>query len=172
MRTARFLLGLLAVTAFQILGQKLFPQFFELVDLFLVLVVYNALVVGPVGSMAGGSVAGLAHDALTGGLFGLFGFADTLVGWAAARLRQRLVVRQPAQVAMLFALAAAVQQLAVVVVTVLMLPSSDFPSPSTMVVRMVTTAGIGTLVFVVAGRSQLYYARWKQNRHKRLRIDL
>lgn len=172
MQTARFLLGLVAVTACQILGQKVFPSFFELVDLFLVLVVYNALVVGPVGSMCGGSVAGLAHDALTGGLYGLLGFADTLVGWAAARLRQRLVIRQPAQVAMLFALAAAVQQLAVIVVTVLMLPDSDFPEATAMVARMATTAGIGTLVFVVAERSRIYVARWKQNRNKRLRIDL
>lgn len=172
MQAARFLLGLLVATACQVLGQKIFPQFFELVDLFLVLVVYNALVVGPVGSMTGGSVAGLAHDALTGGLYGLSGFADTFVGWAAARLRQRLVIRQPPQVAMLFALAAAVQQLAVVVVTVLMLPDADFPSPTAMLIRMATTAVLGTLVFVVAARSRLYIARWKKNRHKRLRIDL
>ncbi len=172
MQIVRFLLGLLLATAGQVLGQKLFPHFFQLVDLFLVLAVYNALVVGPVGSMTGGSLAGLAHDALTGGLYGLYGFADTLVGWAAARLRQRIVVRQPAQMAMFFALAAAVQQVLVVVVTLLMLPASDFPGPSTMIARMATTAGIGTLVFVLAGRSRRYLAQWKQGRRKRLRIQV
>lgn len=65
------------------------------VDLVLVAVVYAALAAGPVTGMLGGSVGGLAQDALSGGIVGVGGLAKTLVGFAAGVIGAQFIVAQP-----------------------------------------------------------------------------
>ena len=54
------------------------------VDLVLVVVVGAALAFGPVAGLLAGTVGGLLQDALTSGILGMGGLAQTLVGFAAA----------------------------------------------------------------------------------------
>ena len=172
MRIVRFVVGLLLAAALQALGIRLFGPFFLVIDLFLVLAVYTSLDHGPVASMLAGSVAGLAQDALTGGLYGLHGFANTLVAWAAARLRQRVVIQQPHQVGLLFALAAALQQTILVALQYLMLPGALLPGLGVMTARMATTGAAGTLLWILTRRVRHGLGVWRERRRRRLALRL
>lgn len=172
MRLVRFLAALVLAAGVQALGLRLYGSFFVAIDLFLVAAVYFSLDDGPVPSMFRGSLAGLAQDALTNGLFGLHGFADTFVAWAAARLRQRVVIQQPLQVGLLFALAAALQHTLLVALQYLMLPGSRLPGLGMMAVRMVTTGTVGALTYVLAGHLRVRLREWREKRRRRLALEL
>ncbi|HEY8549588.1 MAG TPA: rod shape-determining protein MreD, partial [Vicinamibacterales bacterium] len=51
------------------------------IDLVLVVVVWTALQFGPAAGLLAGSAAGLAQDALSGGIIGVGGIGKTLVGF-------------------------------------------------------------------------------------------
>lgn len=172
MRLGRFLAALVAAAFFQTLGLHLYSSHFVAIDLFLVVAVYFSLDDPPVASMLRGTAAGLAQDALTGGLFGLHGFADTFVAWAASRVRQRVVVQQPLQVGLLFALAAALQHTLLVALQYFMLPGSLLPGLGSMAVRMVATGVVGTLVYVLAGLVRRRLKAWRERRRRKLALEI
>ena len=62
------------------------------VDLVLVVVIWSALQFGPAGGLLTGMVAGLAQDALSGGIIGVGGFAKTLVGFMAGVFGSQFIV--------------------------------------------------------------------------------
>lgn len=172
MRLGRFLAALVAAAAVQALGLHLYSGFFVAIDLFLVVAVYFSLDDPPVASMLRGTAAGLVQDALTGGLFGLHGFADTFVAWAASRLRQRVVIQQPLQVGVLFALAAALQHTLLVALQYLMLPGSLLPGLGAMTLRMVATGTVGALVYVAAGHLRRRLTAWRERRRRKLALEI
>jgi rod shape-determining protein MreD len=65
------------------------------VDLVLVVVVYVALTFGPVAGMLTGTVAGLIQDALSSGVIGIGGLANTVVGFLAGIIGTQFIVAQP-----------------------------------------------------------------------------
>lgn len=65
------------------------------VDLVLVVVVYAALVGGPVVGLVAGTVGGLAQDALSSAIIGVGGLAKTLVGFVAGVVGAQFIVTQP-----------------------------------------------------------------------------
>ena len=81
MRALRFFLALGVAAVLQFVGMQLFPWFTLAVDFFLVIAVFNAMDGSTLAGMLGGCLAGLLTDALTGGPFGLYGFANTVVGY-------------------------------------------------------------------------------------------
>jgi len=62
------------------------------VDLVLVVVVWAALQLGPGAGLLTGAAAGLAQDALSGGIIGVSGFAKTLVGFMAGAVGSQFIV--------------------------------------------------------------------------------
>ncbi|HEX9736523.1 MAG TPA: rod shape-determining protein MreD [Thermoanaerobaculia bacterium] len=172
MRLGRFVAALAAAAAVQSLGLSLHGGFFVAIDLFLVVAVYFSLDDPPVASMLRGTATGLVQDALTGGLFGLHGFADTLVAWAASRLRQRVVIQQPPQVGLLFALAAALQHTLLVALQYFMLPGSLLPGLGVMALRMVATGVAGALIYVVAGHIRRRLKAWRERRRRKLALEI
>lgn len=172
MRFARFVLGLFLATGLQALGFHFSPWFLLTFDLFLILALTTSLDHGPVGSMLSGSVAGLVQDALTGGLFGLHGFSYTLVTWIASRIRQRVMIREYHQVGLLFALCAALHQTLLVALQFLMLPGQPLPGPGVLILRMLTTALLGTLIYVFARRSLTRVGDWRDKRNRRLALEV
>jgi rod shape-determining protein MreD len=62
------------------------------IDLVLVAVVSVALVMGPVGGMLAGSVAGLIQDALSSGVLGIGGLAKAIVGFVAGAIGQQFIL--------------------------------------------------------------------------------
>jgi rod shape-determining protein MreD len=62
------------------------------VDLVLVVVVYAALVAGPIGGLLAGTVAGLAQDALGGGIVGVGGLAKSVAGFLSGVAGTQFIV--------------------------------------------------------------------------------
>ncbi len=63
-----------------------------MVDLVLVVVVYTALQFGPTTGLLTGAVAGMAQDALSGGVIGVSGLAKTIVGFLAGIIGSQFIV--------------------------------------------------------------------------------
>ncbi len=170
MKLLRFLLGLACATLVQVAGLRLVSSFSLAIDPFLILVVYHSLDSTPAWSSIGGSTAGLAQDALSGGLYGLHGFSDTAVAYVSSRLQQRLVIQQPSQVGLLFAVAAALQLAILATLQFLLVSSAELPDLGTMMARMVSSGVIGATLFVVAGKTREWNQRWRARRRRRLKI--
>jgi rod shape-determining protein MreD len=62
------------------------------VDLALVVVIYAALTGGPVSGLLIGSVAGLAQDAVSGGVVGVGGLSKSLIGFVVGALGTHFIV--------------------------------------------------------------------------------
>jgi rod shape-determining protein MreD len=61
-------------------------------DLVLVVVVYTALQFGPTTGLMTGAFAGMAQDALSGGVIGVGGLAKTIVGFLAGVIGSQFIV--------------------------------------------------------------------------------
>ena len=72
------------------------------VDFVLVVVVYTAIVAGPVAGMVTGSAAGLVQDTLSSGIIGVGGLAKAIVGFVAGVLAQQFIVTATLPRAVLF----------------------------------------------------------------------
>ena len=121
---------------------------------------------------AGGATAGLARDALSGGLYGLNGFADTLVAYLAARLRERLVIQKPLEAGLLFALAAAAQLAVLATLQFLLVSGAELPGLGTLAARMVTCGVLGPLLLLLDRRLRAAAGRWREQRRRRLKMAL
>jgi rod shape-determining protein MreD len=65
------------------------------VDFVLAVVVYAALVAGPVTGLLAGTFAGLVQDVLASGVIGIGGLAKTIVGFLAGIVGTQFIVAQP-----------------------------------------------------------------------------
>lgn len=170
MRLPRFLLGLVAATAVHVLGLKLAAGFARWLDPFLVLVVYHSLEAAPAAAILGGSLAGLARDALTGGTYGLNGFADTVAAYAVAAIEQRFVLQRPLQVGFLFALTAALVQLILAAVAVFLLTGVAPPEPDSVAWKMATAGGLGMLLVFLRNRLRGWQRGRRDPARRKLRL--
>jgi rod shape-determining protein MreD len=64
-------------------------------DLVLIVVVYLALITGPVTGLLLGSAAGLVQDSLSSGIIGIGGLSKTVVGFVAGVLGTQFIVTAP-----------------------------------------------------------------------------
>lgn len=169
MRAAKFFIGLLVAAIVHVVGVRLFDNFSSAMDAFLVVALFNALGGGPLAGLLGGLVTGWCADVMTGGLYGAYGFCNTLVGYGAAVAAQRLVIKKVGGVFLLFALGAAVQQVLMIALSRLLEPGSAPPEPVWLVV-MVGAVGIsGVLGFWIRGRIGRWRNVWRRSRTARLR---
>lgn len=90
MKVAWTLLGIAASIALQTTLDRWFTR--GTVDLVLVVVVYTALTSGRVTGLLTGSFAGLAQDALSGGVIGMAGLSKTVVGFLAGIVGTQFIV--------------------------------------------------------------------------------
>ena len=90
--------GVVVATALAIALQTTMARFVirgtVAVDLVLVVVVYAALVAGPVTGLLAGTFAGLVQDALSTGIIGIGGMAKTVVGFLAGIIGTQFIVAQ------------------------------------------------------------------------------
>lgn len=110
MQFLKFVAALAAAALLHFAGARLLPHFSLAVDLFLLVVALEARHGSPLTGMFAGLAAGLLADGLSGGPYGLYGFADTAVGFGIALAAQQLVVQRTSSLAGVFAAAAAAQQ--------------------------------------------------------------
>jgi rod shape-determining protein MreD len=74
-------------------------------DLVLIVVVYLALISGPVTGLLLGTAAGLVQDSLSSGIIGIGGLAKTVVGFVAGVLGTQFIVTAPLSRFVVFVLA-------------------------------------------------------------------
>lgn len=171
MRSLRFGAALLAAVLVHAAGEKIFPHFPEAVDLFLVLVVFNALDGNSLAGLLGGVSAGMVADALSGGAFGLFGLVDTIIGYGTAYAAQRLVIQRTTGVFLLFTLAAASQQVLLMGIRLLLFPEPLVSSYSWVLVKVVTSGCLGVGVLLANSRVRRQAESWRRRRSARIRFD-
>lgn len=170
MRLLKFLLALAAVVLLHAAGAELDARFPAYVDLFLVLAVAWASESTTLTGLVVGLACGLAADALSGGPFGLNGFADTLVGYGAALAVANLAKLNTAGAAALYAVASAVQQAVLVLLVALLLPQPTLPSLEAVLLKIGSTGLLGMVVFSGRRRFASSVAQWRKSREDRLRF--
>lgn len=171
MRALRFGVALIIAALAQFAGMQFFPWFTLAVDLFLVIAVFNALDGAVLAGMLGGCVAGLVADALSGGPFGLFGFANTVVGYGTASAVLRLVIQRASSSLLVFCLAAAAQQATMLALSLLLLPNPAAPDLRWIGVKVATTGVLGLGLYLGRGRFVKLSDDWRRARTAKIRFD-
>lgn len=151
-------------------GMSLWPQFGQVIDVFLVLVVLHGLRGNSLSALFVGLLVGFLHDTLTSGLFGLFGFADTIVGYVTARLAQRLVIQRATGVLAVVSFASVLQQAIVTGLAFLLLPAPELPNPVWAVLRAGACGLLGMLVYIATSRWRRSSEARRRGRMSRLRL--
>jgi len=167
----KLLLGVAAALLVQLVGSHLSPDFPRVVDVFLVVVALHALSGNSLTGLLVGMAVGLLHDTLTGGLYGLHGFADTIVGYGTARLAQRLVIQRASGVFLVVGLASVLQQVVLVGLTFLLLSDPALPRPLWAGAKAVACGLLGMLIYAAAGSLGRNYESRRRSRMSRLRLE-
>lgn len=105
MRIAASLAAIAVALALQTTLASLVIRGTAALDLVLIVVVYLALVSGPVAGSLLGTAAGLVQDALSSGIIGIGGLAKTVVGFVAGLLGTQFIVTAPLSRFVVFVLA-------------------------------------------------------------------
>lgn len=95
MKAAASLLALAVALALQTTLGSLVIRGTAALDLVLIVVVYLALISGPVTGLLLGTAAGLVQDSLSSGIIGIGGLAKTVVGFVAGVLGTQFIVTAP-----------------------------------------------------------------------------
>jgi rod shape-determining protein MreD len=148
-----------------VLGLRLHPATAQFFDPFLVLGLYRSMRQGPALSALAGTVVGLAHDALSGSLYGLHGFATTLAAYITSRMQIRMMIHKLSQVALLLLLASAFHQTLLTTLQFLLVPAAELPGVIATLIKMATTTLFGTAIYASVDRA----ATWRQQRLDRRR---
>jgi rod shape-determining protein MreD len=170
-RILKFFLAVAAALLIHLVGVQLFPAFPRFLDVFVVVVVLNALTGDSLGALLGGLLVGLLQDTLAGGLYGLYGIADTIVGYATARLAQRLVIQRATGVLGIVSFAAALQQVILVALSFLLLPDAILPNPLGVAMKAAISGAAGMLAYVAGSRWRRGYESRRRGRMSRLRLS-
>lgn len=168
MRLVKFLLALAAAAFAHIVGSHLVPGFVMAVDFFLVVVVFHALDGNTLTGLVAGLVVGLVQDSLTGSLYGLHGFADTIVGYLTARLAQRVVFQRASGVMLAFVAAALVQQLVLIGLALVFFADPELPPLGWIAARAASAALLGIMVWLAGAQWRTRYDGWRRSRAARL----
>ncbi len=169
MRAVKVLAALAGALAIHLLGAWALPELPRYLDLFLVVTVVNAVDGRSASGFATGMVAGLTHDALSGRLYGLHGFADTIIGYAVARAAQRLDIRGPGAVLVTVGLATLVQQVLLLALASLF----SEPKPPELIpvlVRAVADGAVAALAWSVFARLATVRDTVRRRRTSKIRL--
>jgi rod shape-determining protein MreD len=137
------------------------------IDLVLVVVVYAALLAGPVTGLLTGTFAGLLQDALTIGVIGIGGLAKTIVGFLAGVVGTQFIVSQaPSRFVVFFA--ATVVHAAIFMGLYELLGLRDFGAPYGRVLEQAfANAVVGIVAFQAAELLPGAVERRRTNRMRR-----
>ena len=169
MQALKFAVGLVLALLSHFLLVALVPDAAEVVDPLLLLIVLQALNGRVLGALLAGCVAGLAQDAFSNGLFGIYGIAGTVVGWVVARCVLLLTLESRRFVALVFSLSVVVQQVVVLLLLVLLAANRELPSAGALALRIVLAGVLGFLLVSAIGRAESWSQRRRLNRHPRVK---
>jgi rod shape-determining protein MreD len=166
----KFFAAVAAAALFHFLGAALVPNFTLVIDVFLVVVVLYGLEGNSLAALFAGLFIGLLHDSLARGPYGLFGFADTIIGYGAARLAQRLVIQRPTGVLALVSFASVAQQAIVVGLTFLLLPAQEVPNPVWVAIQAGACGLLGMSIYIASAHWRRTSEARRRGRMSRLRL--
>ena len=170
MNVLKFLAAVAAAVLFHFLGVRMIPNFALVLDVFLVVVVLYGLESSSLAALFAGLAVGLLHDSLTGAPYGLFGFADTIIGYGAARLAQRLVIQRATGVLALVSFAAVAQQAIVIGLAFLLLPMPEVPNPVWVAIRAGACGLLGMSIHIASAHFRRTAEARRRGRMSRLRL--
>jgi rod shape-determining protein MreD len=170
-RSLKLFAAVLLAALVHFAGVRLWPDFARATDVFLVVVALHGLEGSSLSALFVGLGVGLLQDTLTSKPFGLFGFADTIIGYVTARLAQRLVIQRPTGVLALLSFASALQQAIVLGLAFVLLPSPEPPNPVWTAIRAVSCGLLGMAVYVVGGSWRRSSEARRRGRMSKLRLD-
>jgi rod shape-determining protein MreD len=166
----KLLAGLAAAVLLHLVLMQLWPELARPLDVFLVVVVLYGLGGNSLASLFAGMLVGLVHDTLTNNPFGLFGFADTIVGYSTARLAQRLVIQRATGVLAVVSFAAALQEAIVVGLMVMLLPDPQLPTPLGVALKAALCGVLGMILYMAGSQWRQGADSRRRNRMSRLRM--
>lgn len=170
MQILKLAAGIVLAALVHFVGVRLWPDFVRVIDVFLVVVALQGLGGNSLSGLLVGALVGLLQDTLTSGPFGLYGFADTIIGYVAARLAQRLVIQRPSGVLALVGFASLLQQAIVVGLAFVMLPTPELPNPIWAVVRAGACGVLGMIFYIAGGRWRKSSEARRHGRMSKLRL--
>jgi rod shape-determining protein MreD len=140
------------------------------IDVVVVTVIYFALTGGPVVGIVLGSVAGLAQDVLSGGVVGVSGFANCLVGCVTGIVGTQFIVASTLPRFVVFVLGSLGQMACVIGLYALIGPRGIAVTPATLGALALLNGVVGVLAFVVVERTpQIMERRRLRRAHVRTR---
>jgi rod shape-determining protein MreD len=170
MSVLRFLVSLAVAVLVHTLGVRLWGGFAVYVDVYLILTIAWAFGATTLTGLAVGLAAGLAADAFSGGLYGLNGFANTLVGYMTAFSVANLSKMNTSGAATVSGLAAAVQQLVLSLLVFVMVAQPAAPALIPMLWKIAITAAAGAVLFSARKRLIKLYGQRQRARESKLRF--
>ena len=171
MRALKLLAGLVTTLLAHLLLVTLLPTVARFVDPFLLAIAYTALP-GRVGWAVGaGVVLGLTHDALSGGLYGLHGFAGTTVAFVMARTARLADLHKGYYIALFFACAVVLQQLVLQGLLLLLMRNPELLSLPDLALRAAIAAPLGALLVVGCERLGESFASIRRRRRSEIFLE-
>lgn len=171
MQTLKLVAAIALAALVHFVGMSISPFFGRVVDVFLVLVALHGLNGNSLSALLVGLLVGLLQDSLTSGPFGLFGFADTIIGYVTARLAQRLVIQRATGVLAVVSFASVLQQALVTGLAFLLLPAPELPNPIWAAVRAGACGLLGMAVYVATSRWRSSSETRRRGRMSKLRLN-
>jgi rod shape-determining protein MreD len=170
LRLARFLGGLALAALFHFVGTRLWPAMPKAIDLFLLVAALEARHGRPLAGMFAGLASGLLADGLSGGPFGLHGFANTAVGYGTARAAQQLVVQRTTGLAALFAAGAAAQQAILALLALVFRDRVELPDPLWLPIQVAASAALGLGWTHAAAALARRFRFWQKSQGSKLKL--
>lgn len=147
MKAVGFVVAIVAALVLQTMVGRLMFQGTAVIDLVLVAVVYLGLSSGPASGLLAGTLGGLIQDALSSGVIGIGGLADTVVGFLAGLVGTQFIVTQPLTRMVVF-FGATVLRAILFIGLYVALGLRQFPSPyAAVVIQGAGNALVGVVVF-------------------------
>ncbi len=140
------------------------------VDLVLVSVVSTALLYGRVAGLLGGSLAGLAQDALSGGVLGIGGLANSVVGFFTGMIGTQFIVTQAVPRFLLYTGATAVHAGIYIGLSVLLGLRRFDRAFVEVTIQALANGVVGVLVFEIIDALPGTRQRWRARRERRRKI--
>jgi rod shape-determining protein MreD len=149
----------------------LVPPSARVLDPFLIAAVFLAMSSPPGSAAAQGAAIGLVHDGLSGGLYGLQGFAVTLIAFVMARTVRLVDLPKSYYVALYFGCAVLLHQLVVQGLLLLLTQQPEPVAPFELGLRVALGAPAGALVVVAYRHAAESWWTWRASRRAEVFLE-
>ena len=147
------------------------PGVGRVVDPFLLMIVFYASRGDVVTGMLVGAGVGLVEDAVSGGLYGLHGFAGTCVGYGLARAAQFLTLQKAYYVVLFFGAGVLVQQAVMRGLTAVLLRQQEVPALGELTLMVVVMGLLGLTAVVTIESVADRWGSWRRDHRPRISLD-